>query len=72
MDISIERYNAQIEDRGGGAHHVARHPRVAELLAEHPIPVEKTCCLSHYYLKLAALQKGSNQCGYFILYCVFC
>lgn len=38
MDIPIEGYGAQVEDGGSGAHDVTRHPRVAELLTENPVP----------------------------------
>lgn len=37
MDVSIERDGTQVQDAGRGAHHVERHPGVAELGPEHPI-----------------------------------
>lgn len=41
MNISVKRDGAEVEYGSCGAHDVTRYPRVAELLAKHPIPGEK-------------------------------
>ena len=40
MYIPIERDRAEVEYRGGTAHDVKRHPRVAEAAAEDPVAEE--------------------------------
>lgn len=40
MNVSVERYGAQIENGRGGAHHVNGDPNVTELGAKHPVALE--------------------------------
>lgn len=40
MDVSVQRYSAQVQYGRGGAHHVDGDPYVTELGAEHPVPLE--------------------------------
>lgn len=40
MNVSVQRYGAQVEYGRGGAHHVDSGPYVAELRAEHPVALQ--------------------------------
>lgn len=40
MNVSVQRYGAQVEYGSGGAHHVYGDPYVAELCAEHPVTLQ--------------------------------
>lgn len=51
MNVSIQRYGAEVEYRCGGAHHIYSDPYVAELCAEHPVA-----------LQVVDQRKRHNQC----------